>query len=101
MVKLTVLFGPPTDAAAFEDYYANTHLPLVAKVPGILRHERTRVIATPDGSEPPYYRSWEGWYENPDQLQASFASPEGQAAAGDLQNFATGGVILLISDVEQ
>lgn len=101
VVKLTVLFGPPTDAAAFEDYYANTHLPLVAKVPGILSHERTKVIATPDGSEPPYYRVWEGWYENADQLQASFASPEGQAAAGDLQNFATGGVILLISDVEQ
>ena len=37
MVKLTVLYGPPTDAAAFEDYYANTHLPLAAKLPNVAR----------------------------------------------------------------
>jgi uncharacterized protein (TIGR02118 family) len=29
MVKLTVLYGPPDDPAAFEDHYAGTHVPLV------------------------------------------------------------------------
>ena len=33
MVKVTVLYGPPSDPAAFEDYYANTHVPLAAKMP--------------------------------------------------------------------
>ena len=101
MVKLTVLYGHPTDAAAFEDYYASTHLPLIAKVPGILRREPGRVVAAPDGSEPPYYRIDEVWFEDAGKLQASLGSPEGQATAGDLENFATGGVTLLISEVEQ
>lgn len=30
MIKLTVLYGHPVDPAAFEAYYFNTHMPLVA-----------------------------------------------------------------------
>ena len=35
-----------------------------------------------------------------DQLQQSMGSEEGQAATGDVQNLATGGVTVLISEVE-
>jgi hypothetical protein len=35
-----------------------------------------------------------------DQLQRSMGSDEGQAATGDIPNFATGGVIVFISEVE-
>lgn len=35
-----------------------------------------------------------------DQLQQSLDSEEGQAATGDIPNFATGGVTVLISEVE-
>ena len=37
MIKLTVLYSHPTDAKAFEDYYANTHLPIAFKMKG---HEK-------------------------------------------------------------
>ena len=33
MVKLTVLYGHPDNPADFEEYYANTHMPLVDKMP--------------------------------------------------------------------
>jgi FtsP/CotA-like multicopper oxidase with cupredoxin domain len=33
MMKLTVLYGHPEDPAAFEGYYANTHMALVDKIP--------------------------------------------------------------------
>ncbi len=33
-------------------------------------------------------------------FQTALQSPEGQAAAGDLQNFATGGVTLLVGEVQ-
>jgi len=33
MMKLIVLYGQPTDVAAFEAYYASTHMPLVLKIP--------------------------------------------------------------------
>jgi hypothetical protein len=28
MIKLTVLYGPPADPEAFEEYYADVHMPL-------------------------------------------------------------------------
>jgi uncharacterized protein (TIGR02118 family) len=45
MVKLTVLWEPE-DPAAFEEYYANTHMALVDKIPSFQRYEVARIIAT-------------------------------------------------------
>jgi uncharacterized protein (TIGR02118 family) len=42
MVKLTVLYGHPDDPAAFEEYYANTHMPLVDDMPNLQRYEAAR-----------------------------------------------------------
>ena len=99
MVKATALFGHPEHPDAFEEYYANTHVPLVHKNPNLEHFYQGRVVATPDGSQPPYYRSGELWFESMDQLQSGLGSPEGQEVAQDIQNFATGGVTFLISEV--
>jgi uncharacterized protein (TIGR02118 family) len=100
MIKLTVLYGHPTDIATFEDYYANTHLPKVAKMKGHTKAELTKFLSAPDGSKPEYYRMAEFWFSSPEALQATMGSPEGQATAGDLGNFATGGATLLVGTVE-
>ena len=39
MVKLTVLYGHPTDPGAFETYYVNTHVPLALKIPALAHFE--------------------------------------------------------------
>ena len=39
MMKLTVLYGQPTNTEAFEQHYGTVHLPAVAKVPGVARAE--------------------------------------------------------------
>ena len=98
MAKVTALYGHPTDPATFEEYYANNHVPLVEKIPNLRQFEAGKVIATPDGSEPPYYWIAEFWFESVEQLQSSLGSSEGQAAAEDIQNFATGGATLFISE---
>ncbi len=100
MVKLTVLYGPPTDPAAFERHYTETHMPLVERIPGALRFETAKVVGTPDGSPPPYHRVFEFWFASQDQMQASLGSPAGQAAVADIPNYATGGVTLLVSEVD-
>jgi uncharacterized protein (TIGR02118 family) len=100
MVKVTVLYGPPTDAGAFEDHYANRHLPLVDKIPNVRRFEASRVVGTPDGSEPPYYRMAEVWFDSEQDLQASMGSDEGQATVADIPAFATGGATVVISEVD-
>lgn len=100
MQKLTVLYGHPTDPKAFEKYYSETHMPLVAKMKGIAKVELTKMLGTPDGSPPEYYRMAELYFTDPAQMQATMGSPEGQATAADLANFATGGVKLIIGTVE-
>src|SRR5438067_260562 len=97
MVKVTVLYGPPADPAAFEDYYAGKHLPLAGKMPDVARFEASRVTATPDGGAPPYYRIAEVWYDSQEAMQASMSSPEGRATVADIGNFATGGATVVIS----
>jgi uncharacterized protein (TIGR02118 family) len=98
MVKLTVLYGQPKDPAAFEKYYAETHMPIAAKM-NIRKIELSKVVGTPDGSKPPFYRVADVYFDDMAHLQRSTASPEGQATVGDLKNFATGGVTVLISEV--
>jgi hypothetical protein len=62
---------------------------------GVLR-DHPRAI----GSEPPYYRIAELYFEDMDQLQRSLGSEEGQATVADVQNFATGGVTFYFSGVD-
>jgi len=100
MIKATLLYGHPTDADAFEKYYAETHLPIAAKMQGVEKLELTKFISAPDGSKAAYYRMAELFFSDPAQLQQTMSSNEGQAAAADLANFATGGVTMIIGTVE-
>jgi uncharacterized protein (TIGR02118 family) len=99
-LKLTVLYGHPTDPAAFERYYAETHMPLVSKMSGFSSTEKAKVVGTPGGEKPAFYRMFEFWFESEGAMQATMGSPEGKAAVADLGNFATGGVTVLVSAVE-
>jgi uncharacterized protein (TIGR02118 family) len=100
MVKLTVLYGQPKDPAAFERYYLDTHTPIALKVKGLRRFEIAKVLGTADGSPSPHYRTADLYFEDAEHMQQCLGSAEGQAAAADIANFATGGVTMLIADVQ-
>lgn len=99
MVKLAVMYGHPKDAAAFEDYYSKTHLPIASKIPGVSKVELTKFVGTPDGSKSSQYRMAELYFPSIEELQKQMGSPEGQAAVNDIPNFATGGVDVMIGEV--
>ena len=100
MLKVTVLYGHPENSDEFERYYAETHMPLVAKMPHVVKAETTKFVPGPDGAAPPFYRMAEIYYANPTDLQNSMGSPEGQATAGDVPKFATGGAQIMIGAVD-
>ena len=100
MVKLTVLYGHPTSAAEFEKYYAGTHLPIAAQMKGVRRIELAKVVGTPDGGKPAFYRMAELYFDDEAHLKRVLSTPEGQRTVGDLGNFATGGVTVLVSEVQ-
>jgi uncharacterized protein (TIGR02118 family) len=98
MIKITILYGPPTDPAAFEEYYRSIHAPLAEKLPGGT-YEWGKALPGADGAEPPYF--WLATLTFPDAatLGAAMSSPEGQAASADVPKFATGGATIVMSEV--
>jgi uncharacterized protein (TIGR02118 family) len=100
MVKLTVLYKHPKDPAAFEKYYAQTHMPLAQQVQGVRRIELSKVIGSPDGGAAAYYRTADLYFDNATHLQQVMATPAMQNTVADLENFATGGVTVLVADVQ-
>jgi uncharacterized protein (TIGR02118 family) len=100
-VKVVTLYGQPTDAAAFERYYAETHVPLAQRVPGLQRLETARILGTATGEAAPYYRIAELWFADMQQFEAAVASAEGQALAVDVANFASGGLTIFIAQVDE
>lgn len=99
VIKLTVLYGQPDDPAAFEDYYADTHMPLADRIPNVERFEGG-TVSDPDGGQPPYHRIAELWFRDAETMGEALSSEEGQAAVADIPNFATGGATTLVSEVE-
>ncbi len=100
MIQLTVLYGQPQDPAAFDRYYRETHVHVARKIPGLKGYTINKPASLNPQEPSPYYLIADLYFENMPALQAALQSPEGQAAAGDLQNFATGGAQLLIGEIQ-
>lgn len=100
MIKLTVLYNHPKSSDDFERYYAETHMPIAAKITGYERLELTKFAPGADGAAPSHYRMAEFWFQDEAQMGAVMGSAEAQAAVADLENFATGGVSVLVGPVQ-
>jgi uncharacterized protein (TIGR02118 family) len=98
VAKIIALYKKPADPAAFDAYYFGTHLPKAKKVPGLKRYEvNAGPVGTPQGDSP-YHLAAILSFDSADAIQRGLSSPEGQATAADLANFAQAGVDLLIFD---
>jgi len=100
MAIATVIYKQPKDTAAFEKYYAETHVPLVAanqQEIGFTKAELTKFESNLDGSAPALYRQAELYFPSMDALKKGTATPGFKKVAGDLPNFATGGLDGLIA----
>ena len=98
MTKIYALYRIPADPAAFERYYFDRHVPLAKTLPGLRSYEITRGPIAAVGGPAPYHLVATLSFDSRAAIDAALASPQGQATAGDLANFATGGVDVLIAD---
>ncbi len=98
MAQVLVIYKTPRDAAAFDKYYAEKHIPIAKKIPGVRKYEISQgPVATPAGPSAVHLIAMLQ-FDNMAAIQKAFASPEGQAATADLQTFATGGADILLFD---
>ncbi len=98
MAKLFAIYQQPADPAAFDRYYFDTHVPLAKTIPGLLSYEVTRGdVMGMAGKHGVYLVAILG-FESMAAIGAAMASPQGQATAADLANFASAGVDVMMAD---
>jgi uncharacterized protein (TIGR02118 family) len=89
MAKLIVFYRTPRDPVEFDRYYAQVHIPLAKKIPGLRRLEVTRLTGAPSGASDIYLIA-ELYFDNAAAREAALTSSEGKAAEADLPKFAEG-----------
>src|SRR5438270_1274940 len=101
--KLVVLYPSPRDVKAFERAYTQDHAPMVTPqtFKGIKRFVASKVVGTPDGSAPPFYRIAELHFASMEVLQAAAASALAQKAVAHAVSISTGGKpVFLVAEEE-
>lgn len=98
MARLLVLYKTPKDAAAFDKYYVETHVPIAKNIPGLRKYEVSRgVVASPAGDSGVHLVAILH-FDDVAAIQSGVASQQGQAAVNDLANFASAGADIYLFD---
>ncbi len=101
MARLIALYRHPANPAAFDEYYAKSHIPLAKTIPGLRKYEISRgPVGGPEGASP-YHLVATLHFDSLADIHAGLESREGKATAADLGNFADGGVELCFFDTEE
>lgn len=98
MKKLLALYKVPADSDAFMRHYRETHLPLVNKIPGLVKTELTLIERTLMG-EPGNFLLAEMYFADAESFKAAMKSSENAATGADLANFAEGIVTVMTGAV--
>ena len=94
------MYKKPADAAAFDAYYFNKHVPLAKTISGLRSYEvNVGPVGTPQGPSALHLVATL-MFDSMEAIGAAFASKEGQATAADVANFAQAGVEMLMFDTK-
>ncbi|MFT4127361.1 MAG: EthD family reductase [Gordonia sp. (in: high G+C Gram-positive bacteria)] len=94
---VTVLYNQPADeaaAAAFDEYYEQTHAPLARTLPELDGLTVIHPTPGPDGSPAPYHLIAILEYASAEACGRSFGSEIGQEVLADVPKFAVQGMTL-------
>jgi len=95
MHRLLVLYNEPKDPAHFRKYYVETHAPLANKIPGIKNVHYSFDAKQLGADKAPYFCIFEADFDSEAALMNALGSKEGQAVAGDIPNYASGGLTMV------
>ncbi len=98
MAQVVVMYKTPKDAAAFDEHYFSTHVPLAKKIPGLRKFEVSKgTVGTPAGPSG-FHMIATLYFDDLAAVKAGFGSAEGKAAGADVAKFASGGVDMIMFD---
>lgn len=99
MVKMTAIYKRPHDVDAFLDHYHNVHLPIIRRLPGLLKLELSRVFTFRGDVADPYLQA-DMYFADRDSLLAALKSEPGRESGKDAEQFAGESVQVFFADVE-
>ena len=94
-------YHQPSDPAAFHQYYFSKHVPLAKTIPGLLSYEVSQGDVLGMQGKHAAYLVATLEFASTEAIAAAMSSPEGQATAADIANFASGGVDIMFSEVRR
>ena len=94
MHRRLVTYNEPKDPAHFKKYYVETHVPLAHKLPG-LKAATYSFDVKPLGPGNAPFCVFEAHFESEAAMMSALGSNEGKAVAGDVPNYASGGVSMV------
>jgi uncharacterized protein (TIGR02118 family) len=103
-VRTIALFSrkPGMSFAQFDEYWRETHAPLAAKVPGVIRYVQRHIVPQDGAGEPDNDFGIDGIaeldYESADAMEAGWASAAGQKALDDVPNFLGKHYVVVLDD---
>ncbi|MEO5880979.1 MAG: EthD family reductase [Caldimonas sp.] len=100
MAKLFAIYQQPKDPAAFDSYYFGKHVPLAKTIPGLKSYEVTRGDVMGMSGKHNVYLVAALEFASMEAIGAAMSSPEGQATAADLGNFAGAGVDVMMGETK-
>lgn len=98
MIKMIALYKHPENKEQFDKHYFETHGPITAKIPGLLKMEVTKIIGSPMGGEGKYYLMCEMFYEDMASFKAAMKTDEAKASGKDAMSFAGDLITLMIGE---
>jgi uncharacterized protein (TIGR02118 family) len=102
-VKIVVLYPVPRDVGAFEQAYVQEHAPMVTprNFQGMTKFVASKIVATPDGSAPPFQRIAELYFPSLGALQTAAGAASAQQVVAHAVSISSGGPpVILIAEVE-
>lgn len=101
-VKFMVMYPRPEDIEAFEKLYQEEHVPMaVEKLAGKTKFIATKILATPEGTPPPFYRIAEVHFPSLEALQACAQSAGGKETLAHAVKISSGGAPVFLVAEEQ
>lgn len=102
MARMVTIFVKPTDVAAFDKHYFETHVPLAKKLPGLRKYEVSRGPIMTRGGVSDFHLVSILHFDSLDAIKTAFVSPIGQECGADRRHLAADGdaLMLLFEDRE-
>ena len=101
VVKVVMLYPPPTDGETFEAAYMREHVPLVlARLPGLTRYALSKALWGYNG-EPPFFLLAELYFPSLEALQSGFTPAAAQEIGAHAAAISTGGPPLAFVCMEE